>query len=171
MSEAKIPPITLLTSLIAEFCVPAIRGKVTSKAPVAGMELSPDARSKVGINTPGRTVAYPAEGATVFVDLNEQRAQVWFIHPDAHRALGPVRDALARAVPGLTQVSEASPMPGLGELILLADLGNGRGVRVEISHPAGGPENFFVVRTVGLQITDPAAFKKELEAGKAKRPS
>lgn len=166
MSEEKIPPITLLGKLLVGFCIPAISGKVSGESPVAGTEISAEMRKTLGITTEGRTIGYPARDATVFLDLNKERAQVWFIHPDAHEALGPVQSTLAAAIPGLTLIHEARPMRGLGELIGVGDLGGGRGVRVEISHPAGGRENFFVVRIIGLKITDPASFKKQLETGK-----
>ncbi len=165
MSDKRPAPITLLTQLLVDFCIPAIKGQVAAAAPLQGAEVSAEVRRTLGIKTTGRTIAYPADGATVFLDLNEQRAQVWFIHPDAHKALDPVEKALARAVPGLGLTHEAQPMPGLGERILLGELGNGRGVRIEISHPAGGSDNFFVVRTVGLQITDAASFKKQTKGG------
>ncbi|MBY0563557.1 MAG: hypothetical protein K2P58_05145 [Hyphomonadaceae bacterium] len=164
MTETGQAPAALTAQLLVDFCVPVAQGNARP-GPGAPVMLDDAQRRSLGLATSGDTYAYPAQGSTVFLDLNAQRLQIWFVHPHAVNALDAVQRALTRAFPAMRQVDEKEGQePGRRDRFLLGEFGADQAVQVEISYPAAGANasNAFFVRVMSMHIADRANFRKLL---------
>jgi hypothetical protein len=162
-----LSPTQLVSRIVTEFCIPSIRGSGIGQEVGKPIELNQQQRLDAGLNQPGLTYAYTAKGAAVFLDLNDLRAQVWFIHPEAQTAKEPVASAMMAALPGLKQTGDlATADPKRRERVFVGELGDSKAVQIDISYPNGaGSTNMFIVRVQGMRIVDRAKFEKSVRDG------
>ncbi len=168
-----LSPTQLLSRIVTDFCIPSIRGSGIGQEVGKPIELTEQQRNEAGLRGPGLTYAYTAQGAAVFLDLNDTRAQVWFIHPEAQTARDVVASAMGAAVPGLKQTGDlATSDAKRRERVFVGELGDSKAVQVDISYPTGvaGSTNQFIVRVQGMRIVDRAKFEQSVREGPS-RPS
>lgn len=96
----------LTATLVVEGCMPMIQGEITGKAPISGLPLTPEERTKLHLDPTGLTVFFPAQDEGVFFDMMSSSFQVWFAGGDVDRATDALDAALKRAFPKLLQLDD-----------------------------------------------------------------
>jgi hypothetical protein len=150
-----LTPGRFTAQMVAQFCIPVMVGQAKEPSPVDGVWLSPAQRRQFGLSSGGRTIAYALGNAQVFLDVQNNRTQMWFEHPDAERSLKLVEDTLKRAASKLEQTHDVErTRPGLRTRIYMADLASGVVAQVEIAYPdpagAGDAKNRFMMRVYAM---------------------
>jgi hypothetical protein len=151
-----LTPGPFAAQMVGEFCIPVLVGKAKEPAPVQGAWLTPAQRRQFNLPAGGRTVAYDlGDSYFVFLDIQNNRTQMWFAHPDAGRSLKLVEDALKRAAPKLKQIHDVErTRPGLRTRAYEGELSKSVIAQVEIVYPdpkdAGAAQNLFMVCVYGL---------------------
>jgi hypothetical protein len=163
MSDPGQSPAAVATQLLVDFCLPVAKGEERGgRANAFAME--EEQRRAIGMVTPGDTYAFPAAGASVFLDINPQRLQIWFVHPDARICADSVEKALLTRFPAMRRITDKpAPPVGRAERYFGADFGDSKGVQVDMTYPDGTKGgNIFVLRIISMAIIDRAAFARSL---------
>jgi hypothetical protein len=164
MSAAAQSPAELAAHLLVDFCVPVARGE-TRVDLSGGSALGDEQRRAIGISTPGDTYAFPARGASVFLDLNADRVQVWFVHPEARTCQELVERALLQRYPQFRFVKAVEAKePGRWERYFGADFGENVVVQIDMGFPTTDKaSNFFVLKAISMKVVDRKALAKALK--------
>ncbi|MBL8550055.1 MAG: hypothetical protein JNJ73_08710 [Hyphomonadaceae bacterium] len=141
--------------VIVDFCLPMIQGKRVAHAPVLGRQLEGEEKAEIGGSADGVTMVFDTLQGSVFCDLADARALIWYREADSEAAPGLLDAALKRAYPAAKQLEEV-PHPQQRAMRVRAyevDLGDGKLSRLEVGFPLPGAppqDRGFVVRVNAL---------------------
>ena len=159
MTAADRRPSAVAARLIIGGALPAIAGSESfpsSVIGVSGRQMRDDERRAAGLEQPGRTFLFAAEGAEVMLDLSGANAAAWFSGADFDSAIDHFDSELHRAYPVARRTDDraVADNPATRARAYRILFENGRRAVIELLYAlpsATGAERSFTARATALQ--------------------
>lgn len=154
MAAPELTHAQFLAMLVADGCLPIVKGKLPTKMPVEAVVLDHAHREKLEIPPGALAVFYPVGETGVFMQMHGSHARIWYTGIDTDGALATFESELHRAHPSAVFVEQGPhpEVPGSNVRVYRLDIDPTHFVEIEATYPIDRRVNQqFIVRLHGRQ--------------------